>query len=210
MNDFLEKWKSDKKYRTKIKLIAYTAFVVIVSVYAISASNNLPSNTSIFEDYQIENNEDVTNTIDIPTNYTYKITVNIDDTIYTYNGQKTVGEETIQKESNGVITNYRYDNNEYYVLIDDAYQLTTKTEVYDTVNYNYLNLENINKYLSKAEKNNNDYSVYLKDIILGNDSNDSFIISINNNYISIDYTPLIKEFDPSINKYLVDIIIEKK
>ena len=73
MNDFLEKWKSDKKYRTKIKLIAYTAFVVIVSVYAISASNNLPSNTSIFEDDQIENNEDVTNTIDIPTNYTYKI-----------------------------------------------------------------------------------------------------------------------------------------
>ena len=209
MNEFLEKWKSDKRYRTKIKLIAYTAFVVIVSVYAISASDKLPTNTSIFENDQIENVDKETNTIDIPENYTYKITINIDDVIYTYNGQRMGGEETIQKESNGVINDYRYDDNEYYELIDGNYQLTTKKEVYDTVNYNYINLENINKYLNKAEKNNSNYLVYLKDIILGNDSNDSFTISINDNYISIDYTQLIKEFDSNINKYLVDIVIEK-
>ena len=211
MNEFLEKWKSDKKYRTKIKLIAYTTFVVIVSVYAISINEKIPSNTtSAYNNYSEKKDEVTINTIDVPTSYTYKITVNINDEIYIYNGQKTTNEETIQKESNGITTSYRYSDNEYYVLTDNVYQLTTKKEVYDIVNYNYINIESINKYLSKSyKKNNNEYRVYLKDIILGNDSDDSFIISLNGNNINIDYTPLIKEFDTNINKYLVDIVIEK-
>ena len=206
--EFLEKWKSDKKYRTKIKLIAYTAFVVIVSVYALALNNNTPTNTSILDNTET-NNEIVTNKINIPDDYNYKITINIDDQIYTYSGQKTIGEETITKDSNGVVTNYRYSNNEYYALVDDVYQLTTKKDVYDVVKYNYINLESINTYLSKAYQNNNEYWVYLKDVILGNESNDNFIITLNDNFINIDYTPLVREFDHNIQKYLVNIEINK-
>ena len=209
MNDFIEKWKNDKKYRTKIKLIAYTAFVVIVSIYALSINSKMPSNDNSNEYNNFGNFQFNNNTIDIPTAYTYKINVNIDDDIYTYSGNKTNNEDTIKKEHNGIITEYRYFNNEYYILMDDVYQITNKEMVYNPVNYNYINLSSINTYLNKAKKINNEYHVYLKDIILGNESDKYFIISINDNYISIDYTPLVNEFDYNIKKYLVDITYEK-
>ena len=208
MNDFLEKWKNDKKYRTKIKLLAYTAFVVVVSIYALSLNGKTPQIDN--SDYNLSDSKTTSNSIDIPENYTYSITINIDDEIYTYSGQKTNNEETIKKTHNGTETNYKYSNNEYYILTDDIYQLTSKELVYDNINYNYINLANINKYLIKDQKINNEYNVYLKDVILSNETNNYFTITINGNYINIDYTPLINEFDPQIKKYFVEIIIEKK
>ena len=211
MNDFYIKWKEDKRYRTKIKLILYTAFVAIVSIYAISSTRNTLNDNSInekkYEDKIINNNSNV---INIPQNYTYKINITINDDNYLYYGKKTNSEETITKETQHSITNYRYFDNEYYVQVDDVYQKTTKEDVYDVVNYNYINLTNINKYLSESTKQDNQYLVYLKDVILGNDSNDYFIVKANNNYINIDYTPLIKEFNPNIEKYIVDIELEDK
>lgn len=207
MNDFLEKWKNDKKYRTKIKLLAYTGFVVIVSIYALSINGKTPSNNNQYNNFS--NFEFTNNTFDIPKEYTYKINVNIDDDTYVYSGKKTNSEETIKKEHNGTITEYRYFNNEYYILMDDVYQLTTKETIYNPVNYNYLNLTNINTYLSKAKKINNMYNVYIKDVVLGNETDHYFTILVNDNHINIDYTPLVNEFDYNIQKYLVDIIIEK-
>jgi len=214
MNEFYTKWKNDKRYRTKIKLLLYTVFVLIVSIYAISINKNTPSNTSnlnLNSSNQIDNNKshiDNSNVFNVPENYTYRINITIDSNNYSYYGNKSSKEEIITKETSNRITNYRYLNNEYYVLIDDNYQKTTRDEVYDIVNYNYLSLANINKYLSKAQKNVNQYSVYLKDVILGNDSNDYFIIIVNDNHLNIDYTKLIKEFNPDVEKYIVDIRIE--
>ena len=116
---------------------------------------------------------------------------------------------TITKEVNHTIKNYLYKNNEYYLEDNDLYIKTTRDEVYDIVNYNYLNLANINTYLEKAEKHNNQFLIYLKDIILDNNSDNYFVIIINNNHINIDYTPLMKEFS-NIQKYLVDIKIYQK
>ena len=203
MNEFLEKWKNDKKYRTKIKLLAYIAFLVIVSIYALSINNSRLESNSGYESKEhneSKNNEE--DIIKIPTEYSYNINITIDEEVYSYHGQKGLNEETITKEAPEGITNY--------VLIDNAYQITTKEEVYDIVNYNYLNLTNINKYLSKATKNNNQYFVYLKDVILGSESKDYFIITVNDNHIIIDYTKLFKEFNSNINKYLVDITLEFK
>ena len=98
MNDFLEKWKNDKKYRTKIKLLAYTGFVVIVSIYALSINGKTPSNNNQYNNFS--NFEFTNNTFDIPKEYTYKINVNIDDNTYVYSGKKTNSEETIKKEEN--------------------------------------------------------------------------------------------------------------
>ena len=210
MNDFYTKWKNDNKYRTKIKLIAYVIFVVVVSIYAISLnknSNEKINNTTNIKNDVIKNNN--SNTINILEKYSYKININIDNNIYSYNGRIDQNEEYITKETNNEITNYRYFNNEYYVLIDNNYELTTKEEVYDIVNYNYINLNNINKYLSKAEKEGNRYRVYVKDIILDSLSDDYFVITINNNSINIDYTNLYKQYNSQIEKYIVDIQIEE-
>ena len=92
----------------------------------------------------------------------------------------------------------------------DNYIITTKDEVYDIINYNYINLSTINEYLKKATKNDNQYLVYLKDIILGNDSDDYIVIDINENNIFIDYTVLMKEFNNNLNKYQVIIEIKEK
>lgn len=215
MNEFYTKWKNDKRYRTKVKLIAYTAFVIIVSIYALSINQNAPSNTNnLIPSNQYEDNKDnkilETNILNIPHIYTYKIDINIDNNHYQYYGEKSPDQEIITKENSNEITNYRYFNNEYYVLTNNNYQKTTKEEVYDIVNYNYINLDNINTYLSKAKKTVNQYSVYLKDVILGNESDDYFVILLNNNHINIDYTPLIKEFNNNIQKYIIDIQIEIK
>lgn len=213
MNDFYTKWKNDKKYRTKIKLLAYTIFVLIVSAYALSINkntsltNNDYNNTST-NDYNTSINE--SNSFSLPEIYSYNIDININDKYYNYYGNKTLKEKTIIKQIDEEITNYRYLNNEYYILIDNNYIKTTKDEVYDIVNYNYINIDNINAYLTKAKKNANEYTVYLKDVILGYDSTDYFTITINNNFITIDYTNLMKQFDRNIEKYLINIKIEKE
>ena len=63
----------------------------------------------------------------------------------------------------------------------------------------------LNEYITKAEKLENQYLVYLKDIILDSNSNDYIVININNNKINIDYTVLMKNFDETIEKYFVNI-----
>lgn len=208
MKEFMEKWQSDKRFKTKIKLLLYTAFIVIVAIYAISLDNS--SNDNLDQDTidEISNEESSSkNIIDIDDNYHYVATVNIDDSEYQYTIIKKDNQETIIKEHNNITSNYLYKDNNYYQLEDDIYILTTKDNIYDLINENYLNLSSINKYLEKSQNNNNQYLVYLKDIILGESSEDYFVILINNNKISIDYTPLMKRFNNSLKKFNVDITI---
>lgn len=211
MKDFLDKWKKDSKYRTKIKLLLYTLFVVIVSIYAISI-NNISSNDLNNPDTNTENNNNTKtteNVIKIPEEYNYIINITINNTTYKYSGTNKINQKTIIKEDDISITNYIYQDNEYYIDDNGIYIKTTKNEVYDIINYNYIDLETINTYLKKGKKNSNQYLVYLKDIILGNNSNEYFIILVNDNKINIDYTPLMKEFNNNIEKYKVDIKIEE-
>ena len=44
MQDFIEKWNSDPRYKTKIKLTLYTLFVVFVAIFAVSGNNNIQNN----------------------------------------------------------------------------------------------------------------------------------------------------------------------
>ena len=106
--------------------------------------------------------------------------------------------------------NYQLKDNKYYKLQENnEYVLTTKEEIFSSVNYDYLNINNINTYLKNATKTSDQYIVNLKDIILGDNSTDYFVILINNNKISIDYTPLIKHFNNQIKTYTVDITINE-
>lgn len=215
MKDFIEKWKKDKRFRTKIKLALYILFVVIVSIYAISldtgesTKDNISNTNNPKNPTENTSNNNTEDTIKIPTEYQETININIDGEEITYIINKTETKEIITKKDESGTNSYLYQNEKYYKYLDDSYLITNKEEVYDKVNYNYLNLANINKYLSSAKKENNQYMVYLKDIILGEEGNDYFIISINNNKINIDYTPLMKHFNSSYETYLVDITIKE-
>ena len=222
MKDFMEKWNSDSRFKTKIKLSLYTLFVVFVAIFAVSNRGNIQTNqlqnqtpeennSNNNVDNEINSNIDNTVKIEIPNEYGYKIDITINESNYQYTGTKNSIREIITKTVDNIDIKYIYENNNYYKENDtENYILTTKLEVYDVVEYNYLDLETINEYLSKSSKIENQYIVYLEDIILGNNSQDYITISLENNIINVDYTKLLNYFDKSITKYLVKIEIKEK
>lgn len=206
--NFFDKYRNDLKYRAKIKLILYGIFIIIITIYATTLNSNIviPDNETISNNIDDNNN---TNFINISNINEYSVTVNIDDKIINYSYDLLIDKTVITKTIDNVSTNYIYQNNEYYVEDFNLYLKTTKEEVYDIVNYNYLNLDNISSYMSKAINENNQYIIYIKDIVLNQDTNDYFVILVNDNEINIDYTPLVKLFNNNIKKYKVNIKIEE-
>jgi len=208
MDEFIDKWKKDPKFKAKIKLGLYTLFVVIVSIFALSIRPdenliNTPTNDNLKENIQNKS------TIEIPDKYEYKINITVNNNYYQYKGIKGNEKETISKTIDNVTTNYLYQNKNYYKEENKQYVLTSKEEVYDVIKYDYINLEIINQYLEKSKKENNIYRTYLKDVMLGNNSEEYITITIDNDEINIDYTSLIKYFDETTEKYLINIEIKE-
>lgn len=212
MDQFKEKWKSDHRFQTKIKLALYTLFVVVVAIFAITNRSTVPENKFEEQYNNADNskNQNEFSKIEIPEEYLYTINVVIDDKEYHYTGEKSKESESITKEVDGTTTNYIYKNNSYYKEQNETYILSTKEDVYDIVNYDYINLETINEYLTKAVKKDNIYYVYLKDIILESLSEEYITITTYQNTVDIDYTKLVNELGQSINTYLVKFEIQNK
>ena len=207
MKDFMEKWNSEPKFKIKVKLGLYTLFMIVVSIFALSTGRNVPvENTSLLDD-KINNKENIVK-INVPEKYNYTINITINENNYQYTGKKQRNAEQITKIINDTSTYYLYQGNNYYEKIDEEYMITTKDEVYNIIDYNYLNLDIINQYLSKSKIENKKNIVYLKDIILGNTSEEYITISIDDNIVNVDYTALMNNFNKSVEKNIVEIIIE--
>ena len=203
MNDndkktFKEKWQ-DKRYQAKIKLSGYSIFVVIAIIMILveGASNN--KNTVI--DNGLEDNKTIKDNTDTKDNklftinypYIIELNYNIDNTKnnITYNYSNNNNELLITKTNNDIVTNYKYISNKYYVENNDNYILTNINKVYDIIDYEYLDIDNINNYLNNATLENDIYKVYLKDIILNNTSDKYITIKLLDNSVEIDYTYLL-------------------
>lgn len=203
MNDndkktFKEKWQ-DKRYQAKIKLSGYSIFVVIAIIMILveGASNN--KNTII--DNGLEDNKTIKDNTDTKDNklftinypYIIELNYNIDNTKnnITYKYSNNNNELLITKTNNDIVTNYKYISNKYYVENNDKYILTNINKVYDIIDYEYLDIDNINNYLNNATLENDIYKVYLKDIILNNTSDKYITIKLLDNSVEIDYTYLL-------------------
>ena len=203
MNDndkktFKEKWQ-DKRYQAKIKLSGYSIFVVIAIIMILveGATNN--KNTII--DNGLEDNKTIKDNTDTKDNkmftinypYIIELNYNIDNTKnnITYNYSNNNNELLITKTNNDIVTNYKYISNKYYVENNDKYILTNINTVYDIIDYEYLDIDNINNYLNNATLENDIYKVYLKDIILNNTSDKYITIKLLDNSVEIDYTYLL-------------------
>ena len=204
MKNFFKKYKEDKKYKNKVNLVLSTIFVVIVTIYAISSLDNIPAN-AINTEIDATTEKDI---INIKDEFHYTTSIEINNETYKYLYDKTSEGMKIINLSTTPPKEYKYENNEYYQLEDNKYILTNKSEVYDKINYNYIDLKTIKKYLSVAEENNNQYLVYLKDVLLGEETEEYFTITLSTNQIIIDYTPLIKKFNSETTKYNVKFFIE--
>lgn len=191
---FREKLK-DKKEKAKIELIGYFIFLILVIVFA-RALGSAPSNNT-----ELPSTSSFLNSL--KDNYEYDITVDYNGTLYNYTGKKLGNNGNFKTDNK----EYYIMNNNYYVINDGNYLLTTKEEINTIIDYNYFELSIIKKYLSLGQKEGNTYKIKVSDIILNSNNIENIIITIDegNALISINYTSLFKELDPSISSVTVNI-----
>lgn len=193
-----EKW-NDKRERAKIELILYAIFFIGVIIF-VRVGNNI-SNNNI-------NTSDNLFISQINDNYSYDIKININDNNYEYIGKVLGYNSTIEKKDNNIDEYFYKKNDKYYKLDqDNGYVLSNKNDIYDVINYDYMDINNIKEYIKTSNNDNGIYKVKISDIILNSSSSDYITIKIDNinNTIEIDYTKLLKINDSNITKAIVNI-----
>lgn len=193
-----EKW-NDKRERAKIELILYAIFFIGVIIF-VRVGNNI-SNNNI-------NTSDNLFISQINDNYSYDIKININDNNYEYIGKVLGYNSTIEKKDSNTDEYFYKKNDKYYKLDqDNGYILSNKNDIYDVINYDYMDINNIKEYIKTSNNDNGIYKVKISDIILNSSSSDYITIKIDNinNTIEIDYTNLLKINDNNITKAIVII-----
>ena len=129
-----EKW-NDKRERAKIELILYAIFFIGVIIF-VRVGNNI-SNNNI-------NTSDNLFISQINDNYSYDIKVNINDNNYEYIGKVLGYNSTIEKKDSNTDEYFYKKNDKYYKLDqDNGYILSNKNDIYDVINYDYMDINNI-------------------------------------------------------------------
>ena len=193
-----EKW-NDKRERAKIELILYAIFFIGVIIF-VRVGNNI-SNNNI-------NTSDNLFISQINDNYSYDIKVNINDNNYEYIGKVLGYNSTIEKKDSNTDEYFYKKNDKYYKLDqDNGYVLSNKNDIYDVINYDYMDINNIKEYIKTSNNDNDIYKVKISDIILNSSSSDYITIKLDNinNTIEIDYTNLLRINDNNITKAIVTI-----
>lgn len=193
-----EKW-NDKRERAKIELILYAIFFIGVIIF-VRVGNNI-SNNNI-------NTSDNLFISQINDNYSYDTKVNINDNNYEYIGKVLGYNSTIEKKDSNTDEYFYKKNDKYYKLDqDNGYVLSNKNDIYDVINYDYMDINNIKEYIKTSNNDNDIYKVKISDIILNSSSSDYITIKIDNinNTIEIDYTNLLRINDNNITKAIVII-----
>lgn len=192
----------DKKARTKVKLIFYCGFFLIIVIFArlMSKDNykDIDQNNSAFANSFISKIED---------NYEYDMVIEINDDIYEYYGKMLGYNGTINLKTYDEVKSYRLIGNKYYVSYNDNYVLVDAHEVYPYIDYRYLNINSIRDYMELSYFEDGLYKVNISDIVLNSNSYDYLEIYVNegDKNIVIDYTPLLKLFDENMEKVVVSI-----
>ena len=225
VNELKDKW-GEPREKAKIQLILFLIFIVFAVIFT-KLTTNYDNNNYINEIGNIVNNSDIE--IDsINNNYNYSITIEMETSIgnktISYGGIRYNNKMIISKKVDDIITNYYMENNDYYVYSDKEYILSSVDEVYDVINYNYLNISNIKEYINKGVKDENTYLIKVSNINLDSASKEYITIEVNNNEndveLIMDYTNLLQDSDiisckikyvfSDINKITEDDIISQK
>ena len=192
-----EKW-NDKRERAKIELILYAIFFIGVIIF-VRVGNNI-SNNNI-------NTSDNLFISQINDNYSYDIKININDNNYEYIGKVLGYNSTIEKKDSNTDEYFYKKNDKYYKLDqDNGYILSNKNDIYDVINYDYMDINNIKEYIKTSNNDNGIYIVKISDIILNSSSSDYITIKLDNinNTIEIDYTNLLRINDNNITNISIN------
>lgn len=190
----------DKRERAKLELLFYGIFFLAIIVFTriLSVYNDVPK----LNDTKSFINE-------ITDNYEYNIDINIDNNKYKYYGKRLGNNMSINKVIDNKYDYFYKMGNKYYILDNNGnYILTSVEDIYNYIDYRYLDISNIKEYIKLGTKDNNNYNIKVSDLILNNNNNTNTItISIDelNNTITLDYTELFKIDNNNLNKEIVTI-----
>lgn len=195
MKDWLGSLGSSSKFDTLVKLALYSLFVFI-AIIVINTADVKDNNNDKVEDNQPEINQ--SSTLIIPDNYNYKYIITLDDNIYSYQGSYALGVDTFKKNIDNKIVNYKFEDGKYYLLEKEKYIETSQEQVFDIVDYEYLDVKKIKYYFDNAKLDGNYYYVYLKDQITGNDTDKYIKMEVENGKIMMDYSKISDVYDSFI------------
>ena len=189
----------DQRERAKLELLFYGIFFLVIIVFTriLSGYNDVPkvNNTKSFID-------------EIVDNYEYNIDINIDNNNYKYYGKRLGNNMSINKVVDNKYDYFYKMGDKYYILDNNGnYILTSVEDIYNYIDYRYLDISNIKEYIKLGTKDNNIYNIKVSDIILNSNNTNNITISIDelNNTIILDYTELFKIDNNNLNKEIVTI-----
>lgn len=189
----------DKRERAKLELLFYGIFFLAIIVFTriLSGYNDVPkvNDTKSFID-------------EIVDNYEYNIDINIDNNNYKYYGKRLGNNMSINKVVDNKYDYFYKMGDKYYILDNNGnYILTSVEDIYNYIDYRYLDISNIKEYIKLGTKDNNIYNIKVLDIILNSNNTNNITISIDelNNTIILDYTELFKIDNNNLNKEIVTI-----
>lgn len=189
----------DKRERAKLELLFYGIFFLAIIVFTriLSGYNDVP---------KVNNTKSFIN--EITDNYEYNIDINIDNNKYKYYGKRLGNNMSINKVIDNKYDYFYKMGNKYYILDTNGnYILTSVEDIYNYIDYRYLDISNIKEYIKLGTKDNNNYNIKVSDIILNSNNTNNITISIDesNNTITLDYTELFKIDNNNLNKEIVTI-----
>lgn len=197
MKDFFGELGNNPKFNTMTKLAFYSLFVFI-AIILINTADVSELNNEVDNNGQEEREELL---VTLPGDYEYSYSINIDDKIYSYQGTVEDTVRIFKKNKNNKITNYKYDKSKYYMLEKEEYVEVLEKDVYDIVNYSYLDVEKINYYLANAVEKDEKYYTYLKDSITGEETEEYIEIIREENKTIVDYSKLDDEYEKFVVEF---------
>ena len=167
--EFLEKYKTDKKYKSKVQLTGYLVFIIILIIY-LNISNmgsnynyNTANNTNDSNDINTDNVKKDTNDLSLlkklNNNYTYSVDIlltkikedNTEEKIaLNYNGKSSGENIIINKKINNTTNTFYKAGDEYYKKSNEEYEIMAENEIYDIINAKYVEYDSLKKYIEKA------------------------------------------------------------
>lgn len=189
----------DKRERAKLELLFYGIFFLAIIVFTriLNGYNDVP---------KVNDTKSFIN--EITDNYEYNIDINIDNNKYKYYGKRLGNNMSINKVIDNKYDYFYKMGNKYYILDNNGnYILTSVEDIYNYIDYRYLDISNIKEYIKLGTKDNNNYNIKVSDIILNSNNTNNITISIDesNNTIILDYTELFKIDNNNLNKEIVTI-----
>ena len=186
------------KFNAFIKLCLWGIFIVFVVLVSSLSNNKIDDNTD-------SNNKQITyqdKLNKLSNNYKFKYEIKVNNEIYTFEGSKLTDKEIGTRNYNDNVISYYIENGMSYKIVDD--KLKEFDNLYDSINTNNLNIDNIkaelnlNKYLEQDGK----YSYILGDNkivnVYSNEENITKIeIYIGEDYYKLEFSDigLIKEIN---------------